>query len=104
MAKAQTGTKNVPSAAAAPARRQRVGRARRAATKPSVLRQVGRMVWVSPRHAALGLATGLVCGVLSSRIGGMISPPYAAILGPLVVYPVLAAVWQRLPRRGRPSR
>jgi hypothetical protein len=43
---------------------------------------------VSPRHAALALATGLVCGVLSSRIGGMISPPYAAILGTLVVYPV----------------
>jgi hypothetical protein len=81
MAKAQTRTKSVPSAAAAPARRLRVGRARRATTKPSVLRRVGQMVWVSPRHAALALATGLVCGVFSSRIGGMISPPYAAILG-----------------------
>ena len=30
--------------------------------------------------------------------------PYAAILGTLVVYPVLAAVWQRLPRPGRHSR
>jgi len=43
--------------------------------KPSMLRQVGRMVWVSPRHAALAPGT-------------------------LLVYPVLAAVWQRLPRRG----
>jgi hypothetical protein len=102
MAKARTGTKNVPSGAAVPAR-QRVGGARRATTKPSVLRQVGRMVWVSPRHASLALATGLVCGVLSSRIGGMISPPYAAILGTFVVYPVVGSVWQRMlrPRRHR---
>ena len=97
MAKAQTGTKNVPSGAAAPAR-QRVGGARRATTKPSVLRRVGRVVWVSPRHAALALATGLVCGGLASRIGGMISPPYAAILGTGVVYPALVAIWSRLSR------
>jgi hypothetical protein len=51
-----------------------------------------------------GRLPGLVCGVLSSRIGGIISPPYAAILGTLVVYPVLVAVWQRLPRPGRHSR
>jgi hypothetical protein len=50
---------------------------------------------VSPRQAALALATGLVCGGLASRIDGMISPPYAAILGTLVVYPTLIAVWRR---------
>jgi hypothetical protein len=59
------------------------------------------MVWVSPRHAALALATGLVCGGLAARIDGMISPPYAAILGTLVVYPALVAVWLRIPRPGR---
>jgi hypothetical protein len=62
------------------------------------------MVWVSPRHAALALATGLVCGGLASRIGGMISPPYAAILGTLVVYPALVAIWSRLPRLRRRGR
>jgi hypothetical protein len=61
------------------------------------------MVWVSLRHAALALATGLVCGVIASRIGGMISPPYAAILGTLVGYPALVAVWRRL-RLGERSR
>jgi hypothetical protein len=58
------------------------------------------MVWVSPRHLALALTTGLLCGVLSSRIGGTISPPYAAILGTLILYPALVAVWRRLPRPG----
>jgi hypothetical protein len=101
MAKARTGTKRVASTAA-PAHRQRVGGARRAITKPSLLRRVGRVIWVSPRHAALALVTGLVCGSLASRIGGMISPPYAAILGTLVVYPALVAIWPRLSglRRG----
>jgi hypothetical protein len=59
------------------------------------------MVWVSPRHAALALTTGLVCGVLVSRIGGMISPSYAAILGTLVGYPALLAVWRWLRPGGR---
>ena len=76
----------------------------RVTTKPSVLRRVGRVIWVSPRHVALALATGLVCGGLASRIGGMISPPYAAILGTLVVYPALIAIWSRLPRMRRGSR
>jgi hypothetical protein len=66
--------------------------------KPSVIRRVARVVWVSPRHAALALATGLVCGGLASRIDGMISPSYAAILGTLVVYPTLIAMWRRMPQ------
>jgi len=61
---------------------------------------MARVVWVSPRHAALALATGLVCGGLASRIDGVISPPYAAILGTLVVYPALTAVWRRMPQPG----
>jgi len=54
------------------------------------------MVWVSPRHVALALTTGLLCGVLSPRIGGTISPPYAAILGTGIFYPILVTVWRRL--------
>ena len=81
-----------------PARRRRTGAARWVTRKPSVIRRVARVIWVSPRHAALALATGLVCGGLASRIGGMISPPFAAILGTLVVYPALVAIWSRLSR------
>ena len=97
VAKAHTGTRRRPDTAAAPARR-RTGAARRVAKKPSVIRRVARVVWVSPRHAALALATGLVCRGLASRIDGMIAPPYAAILGTLVVYPTLVAVWRRMPQ------
>src|SRR5713226_9217556 len=100
VAKAQIGTRSGPGTAAAPARLRRTGAARRVAKKPSVIRRVARVVWVSPRHAALALATGLVCGGLASRIGGMISPPYAAILGTLVVYPTLITIWRRMPQPG----
>jgi hypothetical protein len=100
VAKAQTGAGSGPSTTTAPARRRRTG-ARRVARKASMIRRVARVVWVSPRHAALALATGLVCGGLASRVGGMISPPYAAILGTLVVYPALVAVWRLVPRSGR---
>ena len=98
VAKAQTGTRSGPNTTAARARRQRTGAARRVAKKPSVIQRLARVVWVSPRHVALALATGLVCGSLASRIDGMISPPYAAILGTLVVYPTLIAVWWRMPQ------
>ena len=98
VAKAQTGTRSGARGAAAPARRRPTAGARRVTRKPSVIRRVARMVWVSPRHAALALATGLVCGGLAARIDGMISPPYAAILGTLVVYPALVAVWRLMPR------
>ena len=104
VAKAQTGTRSRPSATAGPVRRRRTGGVRRVTRKPSVIRRVARVIWVSPRHAALALATGLVCGGLASRIGGMISPPYAAILRTLVVYPALVAVWRRVPRPGKRSR
>jgi hypothetical protein len=98
LAKAQTVRRSGLSTAGAPARRRPAGGARRVTRKPSVIRRVARMVWVSPRYAALALATGLVCGGLASRIGGMISPPYAAILGALVLYPTLVVVWRRMPR------
>ncbi len=98
VAKAQTGTRSGPNTTAARARRRRTGAARRVAKKPSVIQRLARVVWVSPRHVALALATGLVCGSLASRIDGMISPPYAAILGTLVVYPTLIAVWWRMPQ------
>ena len=101
VAKAQTGTRSGSKIAATPARRRRTGAAPRVAKKPSMIRRVARVVWVSPRHAAFALATGLVCGGLASRIDGVISPPYAAILGTLVCYPTLVTVWRRRPGKRR---
>jgi hypothetical protein len=104
VAKAEAGTRRGPSIATVSARRRRTG-ARRLTKKVSVIRRVARVVWGLPRHAALALAVGLVCGGLAARIGGgMISPPYAAILGTLVVYPALVTVWRLVPRPGRRRR
>ena len=84
----------------AQARRRRVDKGRHSATKPSPLRRVGRIVWTSPRHAALALATALACGALASRVNSLVAPPYAAILGATLLYPALIALWRRMPRAG----
>src|SRR5215471_2323090 len=82
------------------ARRRGVVKGRRCATMPSLLRRVGGIVWTSPRHAALALATSLTCGALASRVDSLVAPPYAAILGATLVYPALIAFWGRMPRLG----
>jgi len=53
---------------------------------------------------ALALATGLACGIATAHYPVVISPPYAAILGTLVVYPAMITMWWHLNRprkRGR---
>jgi hypothetical protein len=48
------------------------------------------------------LATGLACGIVAARYPDVIEPPYAAILGTLVVYPVMVTIWWHLnPPGGR---
>jgi len=50
------------------------------------------------------MATGLACGIVDAHYPMVISPPYAAILGTLVLYPAMVAMWWRLNRprkRGR---
>jgi uncharacterized membrane protein YoaK (UPF0700 family) len=68
---------------------------------------VARVIWVSPRHFALAFATGVVCGALAARNTGRIAPPYAAIIGAVVVYPVLLGAWRLVSARimpGQPAR
>jgi hypothetical protein len=98
MARTQTGRRSRARSASSSPRPRRARAARQVAAKPSLLSRIVRIIWISPWHAALALAIGVVCGALSSRVGGMIAPPYAAILGTLVVYPVLVAVWWRMPQ------
>jgi hypothetical protein len=53
------------------------------------------------RPSGAGLrGTPLLCSNCTLQI----SPPYAAILGTLVAYPALVAVWRRVPRPGKRSR
>jgi hypothetical protein len=54
------------------------------------------MTWPLSGHVALALATGLACGILASRYPSAIEPPYAAILGTLVLYPTMVTAWWRL--------
>jgi uncharacterized protein (DUF2062 family) len=60
------------------------------------------MTWPLSGHVALALATGLACGIAASRYPDVIEPPYAAILGTLILYPVMVAMWWHLnPPGGR---
>jgi hypothetical protein len=78
-----------------PRRPQRIG-ARRKKQKPSRFRGIGRFILASPRHLALAFGIGLACGALASRAAGTIAPPYAAILGAIVIYPALFVIWRRV--------
>ena len=56
------------------------------------------MTWPLTGHVALALATGLACGIATAHCPMVISPPYATIIGTLVVYPAMVALWWRLHR------
>ena len=58
------------------------------------------MTWPLSGHIALALGTGLAFGITDAHYPTVISPPYAAILGTLIVYPAMVAMWWRLHRPG----
>ena len=60
------------------------------------------MTWPLSGHLTLALGTGLACGIAAAHYPNVISSPYAAILGALVVYPAMVATWWYLnPPGGR---
>ena len=54
------------------------------------------MTWPLSGHVALALATGLACGTVVSHYPDVIEPSYAAILGTVILYPLMVAAWWRL--------
>ena len=58
------------------------------------------MAWPLSVHIVFALATGLASGITSAHYPTVISAPYAAIIGTLVVYPVMVAIWWRLHQLG----
>jgi hypothetical protein len=69
------------------------------------LRRVWRvMTWPLSGHIALALGTGLAFGIADAHYATVISPPYAAILGTLVVYPAMVAMWWRVNQPRKPGR
>ena len=63
--------------------------------RPSLRRAWQVLTWPLSGHVVLALATGLACGAAVARYPDVIAlaPPYAAILGTFVIYPVLVATW-----------
>ena len=43
-----------------------------------------------------GVATGLACGLAAAGYPGVVSPPYAAGVGTLAVYPAMVGTWRHL--------
>jgi predicted PurR-regulated permease PerM len=69
------------------------------------LRRAWQMItWTLSGHIIFALATGIACGIVAARYPEVISPPYPAILGTLVIYPVMVAMWWRLHRPGGSGR
>lgn len=54
------------------------------------------VTWPLSSHIVFALATGLVCGIAARAWPDVIAPPYAAIVGTLMVYPLLVLIWRRL--------
>ena len=76
----------------------------RRTTRRALRRAWRTMTWPLSGHIVFALATGLACGAAVARYPDVIAlaPPYAAILGTLVIYPVLVATWWRFsPSGGR---
>ena len=54
------------------------------------------MTWPLSGHIALALATGLACGLAAAGYPEVISPPSAALVGTLAVYPAMVGMWRHL--------
>jgi hypothetical protein len=76
------------------------GRLMRRTTRRSLQRVRRALTWPLSGHIVFALATGLVCGIAAAHYPDVISPPYAAIIGALAVYPLMVAMWWRLNRPG----
>jgi len=70
----------------------------KAATRRSLRRVWRAMSWPLSSHLVFALATGLASGATAAHYSDVISAPYAAILGTLVLYPLMLMIWWRLHR------
>src|SRR4051794_30688560 len=73
----------------------------KAATRRSLRRVWRTMTWPLSGHVVFALGTGLASGATAARYPDVIAPPYAAIVGTFVLYPMMVVAWWRLHRPGR---
>jgi hypothetical protein len=68
------------------------------ATRRSLRRIWWAVSWPLSDHLVFALATGLASGAAVAHYTDVIFAPYAAILGTLVIYPLILVIWWRLHR------
>ena len=66
------------------------------ATRRSLRRVWRTLTWPLSVHVVFALGTGLASGATAAHYPAVISAPYAAILGTLVLYPLMVVIWWRL--------
>ena len=54
------------------------------------------MTWPLAGHIVFALGIGFACGMVATRYPEVMAPPYAAIFGTVVLYPVMVAMWWHL--------
>jgi len=70
------------------------------ATRRSLRRAWRILTWPLAGHIVFALGTGFACAVVSSNYVQVMAPPFAAIFGVFVLYPVMVVVWWNLHRPG----
>ena len=70
------------------------------ATRRSLRRAWRVLTWPLAGHIVFALGTGFACAVVSSNYVQVMAPPFAAIFGVFVLYPVMVVVWWNLHRPG----
>jgi hypothetical protein len=69
-------------------------------TRRSLRRAWRILTWPLADHIVFALGTGFACAVVSSNYVQVMAPPFAAIFGVLVLYPMMVVVWWNLHRPG----
>jgi hypothetical protein len=71
-------------------------------TRRSLRRAWRVMTWPLAGHIVFALGIGFACGIAATRYPEVMTPTYAAILGTVLLYPVMVIMWWRLhPSGGR---
>jgi hypothetical protein len=72
--------------------------------KPTTRRSLRRawrvLTWPLAAHIVFALGAGFACAIVATNYPQVMAPPYAAVLGAVVVYPAMVTVWWHLHRPG----
>jgi hypothetical protein len=69
-------------------------------TRRSLRRAWRILTWPVTAHIMFALGTGLASGILAQHYPQVLSVPLAMLLGTIVLYPLMVAMWWHLHRPG----